>query len=863
MESKVTAPNPYDYISEVSNPALFAGRREELAQLEEEIARLAAEHAVVPMVSIVGERRIGKTSISLRIQETCERYEVLTLRVSLTDLTALDPWQFWHEIFYGLLSTARGRPNSVAPALGFRAETAEDKTQFKLTVAQLEFFSAYGNRNPSIPVPPNYLVYEGLRSLVDAICESDKSGVLLIIDEAHLLVKNRVMMQQLRFAIREAGRCGVVFVGETELAQLFADPAQPLFAQGRVIPLGNFATQSDIAECALLPLAEDERPLVSPMTVDYLDKLSQGKPNQIRLICHSIYNRYQKGQQADLNITIEALDDVLDSISATYTEYDVRQKVDTIRRLSSVDLETLYNMTRYPNWAIEDIVELDESFRAEGKSLAASSRRDAMLREKRDKFVRLGLMDEDQNKCTLAGDEFLSLYLRFWYEVRKHGRLSRSLVLGKGPATPFGEKTEKLIRFVTWELKRGPAIVINTFAANDLGNEDHVEAVKARFSTLDELFQDATVHLAGKQNVFYEWFRTCELVRRPGQHHLLCLSVRNLENPRETMGIELYFDSADVPLLVPITTLNSLRQRADDSRMLIVGWDNFTVTLPSLDGLLEAIGAPHLEEFLAQVGTLERWRLAAIQHHIGRGSGSKDGEPAEPDEESQEESREWLKLYKNGDLPGAEDCVNRNLLSETERHKSARLYNDRGYVRYGLQKKEEASRDLQRALDLHFYHLPLTLSNLSVAEIDNGNYEVAINHIRDAMFLTLTAEDVSAAYLRLRLAPAYRANKVKWEQHPGNVLEASYINLSFAYLRTGSSQGASEVLEEGLALMPSSVRLKHAFARLRLSLKRADLAEPIYRDIAEQPFSDPALANEIRAVLRAAPRKRTKNKRNK
>ena len=77
-----------------------------------------------------------------------------------------------------------------------------------------------------------------------------------------------------------------------------------------------------------------------------------------------------------MNITIEALDDVLDSISATYTEYDVRQKVDTIRRLSSIDLETLYNMTRYPNWAIEDIVELDESFRAEGKSLAASSRRE-------------------------------------------------------------------------------------------------------------------------------------------------------------------------------------------------------------------------------------------------------------------------------------------------------------------------------------------------------------------------------------------------------------------------------------------------------------------------------------------------------
>ena len=860
LESKEVTPNPYDYISEVRNPKLFAGRREELAQVEEDVARLAADHAVVPMVAIVGERRIGKTSLSLRIQEISDRHDILTLRVSLTDLTAVDPWQFWHDILYGLLSTAGARTNSVAPGTVFQAEPADVKAQIKLTMDQLEFFGAYHVR--TFPIPPNHLIFEGLRSLVEAICESDKSGVLLILDEAHLLVDNRVMMQQLRFAVREAGRLGVVFVGETELANLFADQEQPLFAQGRVIPLGYFANQSDIAECALLPLAEDERPLVSPMTVDYLDKLSQGKPNQIRLICHSIYNRYKRGQQSDLNISIGALDDVLDSIAATYSEYDVKQKVDGIRRLGSVDLEMLYNMTRYPNWAIEDIVELDESFRAEGISLAATSRREAMLKEKRGNFVRLGLMDDDTDRCTLAGDEFLALYLRFWYEVQRHGRLSRSLVLGKGPPTPFGEKADKLVRFVTWELERKPTIVINTFGTSDLGNEDHVEAVKARFATLQGLFDDGPTALAGKEKIVHEWFRTCELVRQPGQHHLLCLSVRSLENPRETMCIELYFESAEIPLVFSIGMLKSLRQRAEHSRMLIVGWDSFTVSLPSLDGLLEAIGAPQLEEVLAQVGALERWRLEAVQHHIGGGNDREDTELVEADDPAAAEWQEWLELYERGDVAGAERCVNRQLRGESERYKSARLHNDRGYIRYGLQQEDEARRDLQRALDLHFNHLPVTLSNLSVAEIDCGNYDLAIEHIRDAMFLTLTAEDVTAAYLRLRLPAGQRASKTRWEQNPGNVLEAGYVNLSFAYLQTGNPQTASELLEEGLTLMPSSVRLKHALARLRLSLNRADLAEPIYRELGEQQVSDPALANEIRAVLRAAPRRRAGKRRN-
>ena len=857
MNPTSIAPNPYDYVYEVADPALFAGRREELARLDEEVARLAEVHPVAPMVAIVGERRIGKTSASLRVLEMCERYRVLGLRVSLTNVTASDPWEFWQETFYSLLSTARMQIN--APKSNDADGTGP--AQITLNEAQLGFFDAYNNRPAT--VPPNYWVYGALRSLVSAVTEAHHNGVLLIIDEAHLLVNNHVLTQQLRYAIREAGRCGVVFVGETDLAQLFADQAQPLFAQGRVVPLDNFATQIDIAECALLPLTEDERPLVSPMTIDYLVKLSQGKPNQIRLICHSIYNRYQKGHQTDLNITIETLDDVLDSIAATYTDYDVRQKVESIRRLDSVDLETLYNMTRYPNWVIKDIVDLDESFRAEGKSVAASSRREVMLKEKHDKFVELGLMNDDPNQYTLAGDEFLALYLRFWYEIRKHGALSRSLILGKGPATPFGEKTEKLVRFITWELKRQPAIVMNTFSPHDVGSEDRIDAVKERFNALNELVGGNPIRIGENLNVIYEWFRTCQLVSRPGPHHLLCLSVRNLENPRETIGIELYFDSAENPLIVPGSMLSTLRQRADDSKIFVDAWDNFTVELPTLNGLLESIGGMRLEELMAQIGSLERWRIASIQRHVGSGDEAQDDAVASLAPDDVETTDKWVKSYENGDFLEAERSVTLALSGEPERRKSARLYNDRGYIRYRLDNKEEAKRDLRRALDLHFHHLPLTLSNLGVAHLDDENYEDAISHIRDAIFLTLSAEDVAAAYLRLRLPTGHRAAQSHWEQHPANVLEASYINLSFALLKSRTVQEAIDVLQEGLELMPSSARLKHAFARLQLSLKRVDLAEPIYRDIARQPISDPVLANEVQAVLRTAPRQRSRRRRKK
>lgn len=853
MDPSSIGPNPYDYVNEVTDPALFAGRREELSKLEGEVSRLAAGYAVAPMSAIVGERRIGKTSAALRLQEICKNHEVFALQVTLTDMTAADPWAFWHEVFHGLLANARRELNAAPSTIGFRTDIAAGSPQLTLNEAQIEFFGAY--KPGRALVPPNHMVNDGLRDIVSSIIECGPRGVMLIIDEAHLLVSTRVLVQQLRSAIREAGRCGIVFVGETELSQLFADRSQPLFAQGEVIPFENFAAQADIAECALLPLSEEERQLVSPMTVDYLVRLSQGKPNQIRLICNSIYNRYQKGQQADLNIAIEALDDVLENIAATYTEYDVRQKVEAIRTLSSVDLETLYNMTRYPNWTISDIVALDESFRSEGTSQAALFRRETTLIRKREDFVLRGLMSEDTDKCVLAGDEFLALYLRFWYEIRKHGQLSRSLVLGKGPPTPFGERIEKLVRFFCWELRRPPSIVINTFNTHDQGSDEQVAAVMARFEALEGLQAGEPFEPIENLEFLVKWFGTCELVSKPGRYYMVYFFVRNLQNPRETVGIELYFYLEDEPLIITDTTLHSLRQRAEDCKILVEGWKHFAVELPSLNGLLDAIGGPRVGDLMSQMSTLARWYLASVQHVVGTGEEAKNVDEADSKEE--ETFGEWYDLYASGRTNEAEESLNRHLASETDRRRNARLYNDRGYVRYGLNKRGEAKQDLQLAFDFHFSNLPLTLSNLSVAHIDDGDFEKAIENICDAMFLTLSAEDVSAGNLRLRLLPWTRTRKVHWEQHPANVMEASYVNLNYAMVQSGSKEEAIQALQEGIALMPSSPWLKLALARTYLFLNRYDLAAPIYEDLSAHKITDRDLANEIRAVVRLAPRRRS------
>ena len=53
------------------------------------------------------------------------------------------------------------------------------------------------------------------------------------------------------------------------------------------------------------------------------------------------------------------------------------------------------------------------------------------------------------------------------------------------------------------------------------------------------------------------------------------------------------------------------------------------------------------------------------------------------------------KMKAERDVKGAEEELNRRLITTTERYKRARLHSDRGYIRTSLKKNPLARRDLQ------------------------------------------------------------------------------------------------------------------------------------------------------------------------
>jgi tetratricopeptide (TPR) repeat protein len=265
-----------------------------------------------------------------------------------------------------------------------------------------------------------------------------------------------------------------------------------------------------------------------------------------------------------------------------------------------------------------------------------------------------------------------------------------------------------------------------------------------------------------------------------------------------------------------------------------------------------------------------KWWLSSIQHAID--SREKDRRQNRDNTENEntnneDKSRQWVALYGKGDIAKAETLLVEEIGKSPARHYQARIYNDLGYIRSGQSGETVilAYKDLESALDLHPSQLQLTLLNLSYLDIKNENYDRAIERIEAALFLSLSPSEINAAYLRL-CVPEYKLGfRNYWEQHPANVIEASYVNLAYALLRIQQNQEAMETLKEGLEIMPASKNLQHALARFYLYNKDARSAYAIYRKFSESTeHLNDALMREVRYfenLGRRSKRKFTKKKR--
>lgn len=858
--------NPYVYLHEIKERSIFAGRREQISIIEKEISNFVNGQPLRTM-AIVGRRRIGKTSLLYRIIDLCKENKVIPVIFEIKDQHIKDQWQFWYELLGKIISSCAEMgilQHDLIKPLTFWEQNGDNRGN--TTSCHLRYEQYYEDHNKSekgFTYPSVDIIGNDIKSIIDDyVSISGHKGIIIIFDEAQIVQKYKEgidIKQTLRDLISRETRMGLVLAGLENLGTMFTVYEDPFYQRGHLIPLENFKQTNEIIECILLTLNDDEKKLVSTMTVNYISHLSQGMPNFIQLICFAIYQRYLENKQKDLNITIDVLDDILDLMEKDASvQGDLRKVIDNIKALNSAELEILYDLTRYPGWNIDEVVDLDESFRGEVVSKCAKQRRIVEIEDRRQYFIERELMANDPQGFILYGDEYAHLYLRFWYEVMKYGKLSETIVVGQKTQTTFGEKADKLAEAIGWEIKykteleTRPGIRLSMLHEDvDERGEMVVERVISRYQTFEKFKKGEKIEKDDFLEMFLGCLEVCQLVESSGKYLMVCFALRNRERPRELIHIELYFGMDE--WAEPSLGWTSLSKQAEEAKISIEGTAITVIELPEINELLEKIGV-NLEDYVKKLDMVQRWRINCIQHMLTeRKKRRENKEDAEKEEKILD--GKWLELYSKDRTKEAVALLESKLLLSKERHIRARFHNDLGYIRSGQKnQKNNAIKELELAFDYHYNLLTLTILNISYINILMEDYPLAIKRINDVLILTHSRQEIEVGYLRTLLPRAHLPFiRHVWENHPANILEVSYIQLAYATFKYNEDnfEKAIEIINEGLELLPSSIWLKHALARYSISRKRVDLAIPLYKELSKLKIPDEALNWEISQLLKS------------
>src|SRR5205814_1384159 len=111
-----------------------------------------------------------------------------------------------------------------------------------------------------------------------------------------------------------------------------------------------------------------------------------------------------------------------------------------------------------------------------------------------------------------------------------------------------GEKVDKLVRSLAWAVGRMPMMVMERFSSSDERGIEAIDTVKHRCAVLEAARAAGAARSADEASILVEWFETCNLVGKAGPYCLLAVAVRNLDNPRESILLEIYFDGEEVVL---------------------------------------------------------------------------------------------------------------------------------------------------------------------------------------------------------------------------------------------------------------------------------------------------------------------------
>ena len=306
--------NPFNYINPVTKEELFIGRESELKTIDY-IFDLAESGSQYQNIAIIGDRAIGKTSLLNILLLRAQKRKFLAVCVDLNEELVSDSTKFFKEIIQAILfegtrsfdlfggKEKKGLFNKFVNIV----EGADIKVEIPLIFGKICLARAQGKKTPE--VSDTSLIHD-FEFIKNEARKKNVNGILIAIDEANLLSKNRSILQKIRNVFQKLEGYILVLSGTRSLLDDLSDvfsPIQRFFVRVNLNPF----SRDEIKDALHKPLhAIGGRIKVDPHIIPEIEKMSRGYPYEVNLIAHFAFKIATQKKLKTLMLTREVFQEI-------------------------------------------------------------------------------------------------------------------------------------------------------------------------------------------------------------------------------------------------------------------------------------------------------------------------------------------------------------------------------------------------------------------------------------------------------------------------------------------------------------------------------------------------------------------------
>lgn len=419
--------NPFDHMNAVTDPALFIGREQELAEFSYyfEQSKLAprAFH-----LAVLGERGSGKTSLLNMAENIAREGGFCVARVNLNERNVSTPLQFLFKVFNSIIEAAvvlkcpapeGGEVECLGGRSGDIYNTYIDTiTAFNVPPPEKRVFTfpiqyavamAAGREDSPI-------VEDAFQADLQKISKEVKRPIALLFDECNLLADKRADLQMLRNTFMNTTGYMLVLSGTSEMFPIMSDVFSPIARQFKKIELAPFTHKIETKRAISVPLKQiglepglSQMRRISPGELDDIHRLTGGKPHEIQLVCHCIIRQIQNGKKDGISLDVDVLDDVLLELRKGI-DLSSRPIIWAIRQLSEKDINDLAVFMQAADATLEQYEFVETAFRIAG--------RPKLNKKALQRAIEAEIFRIEDEKIIFNGDDFDRVYCRYYASRR-------------------------------------------------------------------------------------------------------------------------------------------------------------------------------------------------------------------------------------------------------------------------------------------------------------------------------------------------------------------------------------------------------------------------------------------------------------